>query len=246
MFSMRQQHEADFQPLPLSGALNDNLNPSLSHLKKLAKEVGKESGTAPMVYAYVMISSQLDQQDRLRQRGSGPNFAAGLITLTTCKHQLRAARDVADWPGAWIIGLSGRRIQGGRHWVCFATQIEQAFASHLELWKAVSTEVREAKAADASIHGDLFRPRRGTTAANAFDPDSYRAPIKGHRHEAPEKWGKDVSYRRWNRPAALLVGDPDRSFLWSEPSLFYRSDLAQGYKKFGNLSEFLENVEVVR
>lgn len=201
------------------------------------------------VFSYVVASTCLDAQGRLRQLGSGPNYQGGLITLTTCKRRMRAALEVEAWPGQWIVGLSGNGLHEGRQWLVFVTQIERAFASHAELVKALPPEVRRAKSSRLSVHGDLFEPLRAVTDEEALEPGNYHPPIVGHLHQKPEKWHKDIHYPSWQRPAALLVGDPKRSFLWTEPTLFYRGEggqLRQGYKKWLNLSEFVKRLEVAR
>lgn len=237
--------------------MKKNLNLSLPRLKALAKASAKtnaatrspnasKEGAAPDVFVYVTASTRLDEAQRLRQRGSGPNFGADLITLTTCKHRMRAALGVEEWPGQWIVGLTSSGLHEGRQWLFFATQIERAYASHAELARALPQPVREAKSSRLHVHGDLFEPLRHLGEGEALDPANYHAPRDGHRHEAPERWHRDIHHATWQRPAALLVGDPARSFLWTEPILFYRGQLTQGYKKWPSLSEFVRELAAAR
>lgn len=244
------QARKTFQPLPTEGFMVEHLNSPLSRLRALAKGEPRQPRLQstdtpikiPAVYSYVVATTDLDEEARLRQSGSGPNFQGGLITLATCKHQMRAALSVEEWPGAWIIGLSSSRLHEGKQWLFFVTQVERAFGSHAEAWRALPSAAREAKSAQRHFHGDLFEPLK-TAQAEPLSPKSYRPPLPGHRHEKPEQWHRDVNHRSWNRPAALLVGDSQNSFLWTEPTLYYRGVMTQGYKKWPSLSDFIEQLK---
>lgn len=230
-----------------------NMNATLSRLKCVvaadSADRGKPRPGVPTesspLYSYVVATTNLDTELQIRQAGSGPNFQGGLITLTTCKHRLRAARGVDDWRGVWVAGLSRKGLHEGRQWVFFMMKVAQAYASHADLWQALPSTVREAKSARQHPHGDLYEPL-GFGSDAPHSPESYHAPCTGHRHEKPELWHKDIGYMNWKRPAALLVGDPDKSFLWSEPMLCYRGSMTQGYKKWSSVTDFLRCLEVAR
>ena len=237
--------ETEFQPLPTPETFMGNFNSPLSRLRALAKAEARHPVTQSTVYCYIVATTDLDAESRMRQCGSGPNFQGGLISLSTCKHKMRAAREVDEWPGAWIVGLSSKGLHEGRQWLFFLTQIERAYGSHAELWDALSPDVREAKSAQKHVHGDVYRPLRAAKAAPHM-PESYHPPREGHRHEQPKQWHKDIGHRSWNRPAALLVGDPQKSFLWTEPMLCYKGEMTRGYTKWSNLVEFLSRIEAAR
>jgi hypothetical protein len=91
--------EEDHQPYPSSGILAENLN---LPLKSLRHRIGNR---IQVTYTYV-ISSVRHRDNRFIQTGSGPNFQGGFITLCTCKHHMRSARDAEDWPrllGSWLL-----------------------------------------------------------------------------------------------------------------------------------------------
>jgi hypothetical protein len=238
----------EFQPLPAKNLWPGHLDLTMKELTQLPAQPVKQQPTS--VYSYVVTSIHLDEEQRLRQRGSGPNFQGGRITLCTCKHRMRAALEVEQWPGQWIVGLSSRRRYQNRHWLVFITRVQEAYASHAELWQALPAAARRAKSARQHIHGDLFEPRERAKAkslqASPFDPESYHDPIEGHRHELIEQWQKDVASEAWGRRSALLVGDPAQSWIWTEPRLFYKRDMTQGYTKFPSLPEFLAQLEEAR
>jgi len=65
-----------------------------------------EDDAAGEVYAYVIRTVAVGA-DEMKQRGSGPNWDGRLITLCTCKAQMRSRRMVSVWSGSWIAGFTG-------------------------------------------------------------------------------------------------------------------------------------------
>src|SRR5438270_714249 len=73
---------------PLDGSKRGfQLDVSLDRLRRLLSDAYGDG------YMYTMTSIVLES-GRLEQSGSGPNFEGGLITLCTCKHSMRAFRDL--------------------------------------------------------------------------------------------------------------------------------------------------------
>lgn len=169
---------------------------------------------------------------RFVQRGSGPNWQGDRLTLCTCKHHLRTFREPADWPGAWLAGFTGVRAGEGHNALVYLARIGHAFASHAECWgdPALPARARAAKAAHHRPFGDLFAPlaRRG----DPTDPRGYRRPCRGHAHEHGEGWHNDIAYAgRDGRAAALLLADPQRTFLWEHPTYYRPGSLGRGQRK---------------
>ena len=131
--------ERGHQPLSQKMKLGRNMDMSLSTLHTLA------AGQA-IVYCYVIASMRI-REGKFVQTGCGPNFEGGLITLCTCKHRMRTAIDIEDWPDAWIAGFTGSSAGEAANFLVYLMQVEHAFASHRDLWfsTALSSETKRAK-----------------------------------------------------------------------------------------------------
>lgn len=82
------------QPFPSSGHLGHNLG---LPLPLLAERIGESEGAA---YSYVVRTVKWnDVTATFEQHGSAPDFQGDLLTLCTCKHQMRTSRTAEDWPG---------------------------------------------------------------------------------------------------------------------------------------------------
>jgi hypothetical protein len=63
-----------------------------------------------------------------------------------------------------------------------------------------------------------------------WDKHGYVPPSRNHCHA--ETWAKDIDYQGVQaRHAALLVGDPQKSFLWNRPMIYYLGGLHRGQEK---------------
>jgi len=153
------------------------------------------------------------------------------VTLCTCKHYMRTFLDVNDWKDKWIAGFTGSR-NGQKNFLVFLMRVSNAFKSHSDLWfsKFISSETKQAKAAHLDKFGDIYKP--WGTATDEFDQKNYFPPCSKHCHD--NGWDKDVSLIKRNgykRIAALLAGDPEHSFLWDRPKIWYSYKLHRGQKK---------------
>lgn len=217
--------QRDYQPFPRTGQLAIRTNPPLA---RVLEGITSSDLDRAMVYCYVVATVE-QRQGRFVQLGSGPNFQGGAISLCTCKHALRTFRDLADWPGIWIAGFTGVRAGQGRNALVYLMRVGQAFASHADLWDArtIPAHVKRAKAADANPFGDVFRPV--SEGGSPFKPRNYAAPHPRHCHRSGNAWHGDIDYvGRGGRRAALLVGDPQASYLWDRPMLYLPSRLHRG------------------
>ncbi len=226
----------DGNPFPLSSvgdplAGSKNISPA-----DLARRIPSQS---PAVYCYV-IATIKNREGHLVQAGCGPNFHGGLISLCTCKHFMRSFRGVRSWKGTWIAGFTRKSIAGGRNALVYLMQVGHAFESHYDLWASREGTIiadKSAKSARRNPLGDLYQPKGELLGDDRFDPGNYHAPCRGHSHAS--QWHQDVCYRgRGGRPAALLVGDAENSFVWDTPAIFYPDSLGRGQKKL-SLGELL-------
>ena len=85
------------QQFPASGPLAGNVDLDRD---ALVRQIGGLQGT---VYCYI-VTTVKDAGGEFAQVGTAPNFQGGLVTLCTCKGQMRAGRDVHAWEvgGMWI------------------------------------------------------------------------------------------------------------------------------------------------
>lgn len=173
------------------------------------------------VYSYVIKTVGLDSGYSMAQYGSGPNFRGDFITLCTCKHQMRTYLSPTDWRGTWVAGFTSSRGEFHRlNWLVYLIKVGEAYLSHRDLVTEFRRLRRERtlqeKAANRHTCGDIFIPR--TRCTNPYDPEQYLPPTRGHSHEV-HTWRKDIDYSRWNRRAALLVGDRCHSYRWNQPMI---------------------------
>ncbi len=222
------------QPFPEHGQLSKNLNLTADGLRsRLLVPEFRDAN----VYCYVVATVKSGGPGFV-QTGSAPNFQGGVITLCTCKHFMRSLLDPGEWRGKWIAGFTGLEAGARRNALVYLMQVGRGFQSHLELWRsdALTTEAKEAKAADANRFGDLYRPAAEVNAE--FHPSGYGEPMPGHVHHDPKDWHQDICYRsaRSDRVAALLTGEASRSFLWSKPIVYLkqtsRVGLGRGHRKW--------------
>jgi hypothetical protein len=228
--------EQSHQPFPEKGVLSDNSNASLHTLRRV---IGSEPTIA---YCYV-VDTIRNEGGRLVQRGSGPNFQGDMVTLCTCKHHMRTSLSPHDWEGKWVAGFTGVGASGGRNALVYLTQVGHAFESHHDLWysEEVPPETKRAKSATSSRLGDLFKPV--DESSDPFDHRGYRAPREGHSHAPNNAWHRDVDCTGYGRRrAALLVGDPERTFLWDRPTIFFPDSIGRGYRKI-TLSDLVSKLE---
>ena len=202
------------QPFPKTGRLRETLSTDLTILRRL---LAKEKAD---VHRYV-VASICYEGARFVQTGSGPNFQGGMITLCTCKHQMRSWYSVDEWPGRWISGFTSINAVNRGHYLVYLMKVSEAYSSHLELWSSptIRRSVKLAKAADAHRLGDVFQPR--SALRDPFDFGTYHPPRRDHSHAEKAQWHRDIDYGS-NRPAALLIGDTAFSFLWDRPMLLLR------------------------
>ncbi len=204
------------QPWPKEGKLHDNLNKNLEDLKSCLHGFLENT-----VYSYSLttIDIELEKQE-FKQIGSAPNFQGGLVTLCTCKHYMRTYRELQDWEGVWLAGFSYQRIlseKSKRYWLIYLMRVEKACASFAELWKTLPSSAKYAKNARYHRLGDLYQPK--SDLFDPYNPLNYYKPCSKHSHK--DCWEEDITYRGIKgRHPALLVGDPEMSFLWSRPMVY--------------------------
>lgn len=233
----------DRQQFPPKGILCQNLD---LNLEQVVRKLGEAESSD--VYAYVLHTVSCDKdKDQLLQTGSAPNFQGDYITLCTCKHYMRSLRPVDCWKNVWIAGFSRHEMED--HYLFYLMQVERAFKSFRDLWEASTSDTKEAKDASKNRLGDLYRPISSNNGDD-FSIHSYKPPMEGHVHHQDYLLRKDIEYlnnkNKKATRAALLVGNPKFSFLWTKPRiLFYSPDKKgfHGHWRYPDLQKFLKNLK---
>ena len=227
------------QPFPSKGRLADNLGLPLPLLRRTVGNCKAGS------YSYVVRSVQCDHETAaFEQHGSAPNFQGGVLTLCTCKHQMRATQSPDDWTDIWLAGFTSRTIYDGKHWLFYLAKISTAHESHTDLWKSMKSRTRNAKAADGNYLGDVFSPKSPHPTDKArFAPRRYvPPPVHTHRqHRGDKGWHNDINYRHSDkyRQPPLLVADPKNTCRWDEPLIYFSTNHCRNFQKWSSLSDLI-------
>jgi hypothetical protein len=209
------------------GALQVNL--TAPELKARLAAFDKTEVVRPYVVRTVKLNG-----GTFKQTGSAPNFDGGIGTLCTCKHQMRSRYSVAEWTsGVWVLGFTSKGLcEPGQQTFYYLMRVRLAFESQSELVAALTAgnrlDVIAAKSSRTNEIGDLFLPKvpelRGESR---FNPQNYHSPLLGHVHSQqsdPLYWHEDIRYMDRKRTApALLLGDPEFTFVWTAPRVQRRN-----------------------
>lgn len=236
---MSAGEHALYQPFPPSGLLRGNINLDVD---QLIQRLGTGRGE---VYCYVVATVRYED-GQFVQTGSAPNFQGGLITLCTCKHQMRAGKPADAWPDIWIAGVTGiSESPDGRNRLFYLMRVESTFESQRALWAWLhqnASNAAQAKRSDKNRLSDVYVPTSDSgDQCDPFDPKTYIPPCLDHIHQ-PTAWREDIDYSKGRRAPALLVGDPAYSFLWSSPVIPISPRVPRGSRKqqLADLLDFRE------
>ena len=231
------------QPFPKNGQLAKNLDLSLKTLKSKIEKVNPPKNVQKETYAYVLTSVGCDG-GIFRQNGSAPNFQGGVLTLCTCKHYMRTSGVPLEkdngWKSYWLAGFTSKKICDGKQWLFYLANIQQSYKSHSDLWHDKALWIKyekNAKCASGNPLGDIFKPKNNLkrNGREKYDWEKYCEPCENHSHgqNGNTEWHKDIGHNyKTENPARLLVAEPEHTFLWTKPKIFYKNDLTQGCKKF--------------
>ena len=150
-------------------------------------------------------------------------------------HRMRASKPVEDWPGVWLAGFSSRTLYHSKHWLFYLARIKFAYESHADLWSQTSAGSGNAKAAHVNFLGDIFEPEAPLPSGDArFSPARHICPtVHVHRQQQHHYgWFKDIDYRFAGRHPALLVADPQLTFIWNKPLICFADNHCRNYFKW--------------
>ena len=223
----------NFKNWPEKNEFKQNLN--LNQLKKQLEIVDLKG------YSYIIRSLRYPNENFI-QLGSGPNFQGGLVTLCTCKHQMRTWKDVKDWKDLWVIGVSNlTKIKLEKNYLVYMMKISESYISFNELWNKLPNKTKTIKNTRVNIFGDVYQPK--DNIKDFYDHKNYYKPINAHSHSSEESFTKDISYMLNGRRPALLIGDPDLTFIWSKPIISLKQKHIRGNPFYKNKVEFFKNLD---
>lgn len=202
------------------------------------------------VYSYIVTSIKTTADFQLRQKGSGPNFDGGRITLCTCKHKDRAtihrSTDEDDpWKNVWVAGFTSRSEIPSRG-LAYLMCVERSFLDQRALWHFLPGRCRRAKSASESQRGDLFQPK-ASARNDPHNPANYCLPVIEHVHSNKNAWHHDVM--PWGRrclPHRLLLGQPAQSYRWMNVSMILKPDaigVTAHHHVYPSLDEFIRDLQ---
>jgi hypothetical protein len=231
------------QPFPKRGVLASRVDKPLD---RLLHSIPASQRRNP-VFVYIVTTVKI-RDHAFVQEGSAPNFQGGRISLCTCKHKDRASPpkwgcrgpDPKDpWKGVWVAGLCSPRQTRPRG-LFYLMRIEHTFSSHAECWEGLDSPTDKS----AHIHpiGDIYEPLPAAFDA-PWSKENYKDHLPGHCH-GPVNREYDIERSFNGRHPRLLVGDPQRSFLWSKPQIRLNANADAGWNTahhrfYSRLSDFL-------
>jgi|CXWL01.1.fsa_nt_gi hypothetical protein len=238
------EEDAGAQPFPRTGPVAEQLNRSFSDLRA---GIGDALLARP-VYSYIVTTAKF-VGSQFRQTGSAPNFQDGRITLCTCKHKDRASPPpvrkrgpIGDdpWQGIWVAGLCSSTQLRPRA-LFYMMLVEQTFGHHAAAWESLRSPL--AKSAHREPFGDIYEPLK-LPCPEPWKASSYKPHLPGHVHDAKPR-AYDIERSFHGRHPRLLIGDPRRSYLWSQPKVALQAHVdmewASAHHRFyPKLSDFLE------
>jgi hypothetical protein len=172
----------------------------------------------------------------IKHTRSSPQWEAGVVTYSTCKHLLRTYNRV--WEGTWLCGLCPAHCEANT--VMFAGQVRHVFDSNYDLrtWlRHWHPKVLVAKLANTNPRGDCYTPSVGSLSVHdparyahtSFqEPPNHTRSIEfykkspGSVSDRPDgkipKWWRDLEYiYNGRRPPSFILSPV---FLFSKPQLW--------------------------
>ncbi len=212
------------QDIPLDSFENINLKANIFK-NKIEQEKDHE------LILYRVTSVKVETTNGMFcQTGCGPNLEGGIITLCTCRPDIRAwEKSPSDWKDVWIGGITTKEAKKQEEvlsdYLFYLMKVEDAYESCFDVWNKIGKQVRDLKRADKNPLGDLYAPKnKKLKNEERFCPSNYHEPINNHKH-AVDRWKEDINReygKRIKRRPVYLVGDTENSFVWLDPDKSFR------------------------
>ncbi len=186
----------------LKEPLKQNYNLSLEELKdRLAEKERGKCGVSldDTVYVYVVTSTRVVCRGNcceIRQEGCGPNFEGGIITLTNCKHYMRASGNLRgilkNNDKLWIAGVTTRDEKKNplrKNFLFYLMKVDKSLSaqSFYNLWNRFNQvpNIRNVKNARNNPLGDIYQPLPNVNfnvGNRMWNPNYYYPPAQNHVH----------------------------------------------------------------
>ena len=199
----------------------------------LPKNFEKEKGN---VFSYKM-TSVTQAGDELEQRGCGPNFQGGRITLCTCMRYHRTWPSIGE--GTWIAGFTGNHSGNKLFYLMKVDHVAETFT---KLRDSDWLPDYRAKSSRYDVFGDVYEPLSKATVSEPHNPELYYPPIEGHKHGYKFEWHKDIKRFHSGKSHKLLVGEPGNSFVWRHARYRYTPQPHPRFQLFENATDFLKHL----
>jgi len=168
----------------------------------------------PEAYLRVYTLTTVDVIDGdIHQKGSAPNFKGDVMTLSTCKHDMRSTLYKNYWAddkkNIWIAGFatSGLHKKDGfsDSILLFLGKVKQIYETFYEAWDGIDSKSRSKKNAKENPIGDLYPPESDLKEPSN-KPEDYKI-CKDHSHY--ENGFKDDI-----KTGLVFVFDLDKTFVF--------------------------------
>jgi len=150
---------------------------------------------------------------KIYQKGSAPNFKGDVMTLSTCKHDMRRTLYKNYWDegekNLWIAGFAKSTLRKKEGFsdsiLLFLGKVEQIHETFYEAWNEIDEKTGLEK--DASKHplGDFYRPNKDLKEPSLKANDFKKCSNHSHGEDSFEK---DVN------TGLIFVFDSDKTFVF--------------------------------
>lgn len=219
-----------FSPWYKEGNTPNQYGVSLNSLSTLQVALARDNTSELRCYTQHEIFLE---DNILKHTRTSPNWEGGLVTYSTCKHQMRTYHKPAGWVGTWIAGLCPASLGN-----CglFVGMVQHQLISNFDLGNKVqniSPTIRQLKAAETNPRGDLYKwdsAAIGSLVAqydhrNFLEPPNHTRSIEYYKKSPGStsdredgkipKWWRDIEYISHNtRPPSFILSP---CWLFSRP-----------------------------
>ncbi|HCA42569.1 MAG TPA: hypothetical protein DEP28_04870 [Bacteroidetes bacterium] len=213
--------EKHYQEINYSNFKN---NYSIDSLKKDLKQFGKEQIRPYIINTVDFINGEFVQT------ASAPNLEGELITLCTCKHNIRTS--IAKGKTIFIAGITSKDLKNKNadNYLFYLIKVGKITETQYEFGQYLKKCYPETFKIKSSVNnplGDLFEFNKNfidSNDDNKFnDPKNYIEPCSNHSHASLSKkgyplWHKDIMKYK-NNTHKLIIGEIEYSYVWSKQKI---------------------------
>jgi len=167
----------------------------------------------PEAHLRVYTLTTVDVIDgKIHQRGSAPNFKGDVMTLSTCKHDMRSTLYKNYWnegeKNLWIAGFAKSTLRKKEGFsdsiLLFLGKVKQIYKTFCEAWNEFDENIRSEKDASQYPLGDLYKPEN----VNNYSKNHNDYEICNSHSHKDNGFEKDVS------TGLIFVFDAEKTFVF--------------------------------